>query len=39
MTGCLITNARILNGTGRTLFAGAVRAERPAQGTLTGRPA
>jgi hypothetical protein len=25
MTGCLITNARILDGTGRALSAGAVR--------------
>lgn len=27
MTGCLITNARILDGTGREPFAGAVRVE------------
>jgi imidazolonepropionase-like amidohydrolase len=27
MTGCLITNARILDGTGRAPFSGAVRVE------------
>ena len=44
MTGCLITNARILDGTGREPFAGAVRVEGSrivevaADATLAERP-